>query len=88
MNEKREIFFAILRCKEKGSLEGDVLSTQVLTNELNSNKLRTSEWNPFDVGQFTAELGFELSVTPLTLRRGWRVSEEKLDVVSESVARV
>jgi hypothetical protein len=87
MNEKREVFFA-LRCNEKGSLEGDVLSTQALTNELNSNKLRTSEWNPFDLGPFMAELDFELSITPLTLRRGWPVSEEKLDVVSESVARV
>ncbi len=81
MDEKGEIVLAILRCTEKGDLEGDILGTQVLTNELNSSKLRTREWNPFDVGHFMAELGFELSVTPFTLRRGWRVSEEKLGVV-------
>jgi hypothetical protein len=80
-----EIVLAMVRCKEKGNLERDVLSTQMLTNELNSSKSRTREWNPFDVGHIMAELGFDLSVTPITLRRGWRISEEKLGVVSKSV---
>jgi hypothetical protein len=73
---QEEVLFAIAKCREKKLLEGDVVSTGTLTTEMNSRQSRSRDWDPFEVGILMAELGFAMSVTPATHRRGWLVKAE------------
>ncbi len=70
---QQEIKLAIVRCQEKGLVEADVLCTGILSRELNSDSRRSREWDQFEVGHAMAELGFEMSVTPSDLHRGWKL---------------
>ena len=75
---QEEVLAAIARCREKKLLEGDVISTGTLTKELNSRQTRSRDWDAFEIGILMAELGFAMSVTPTTQRRGWLVKEEQV----------
>jgi hypothetical protein len=82
LNAKQEIIFAIQACQEKMLCEQDVLSSHRLTKQMNSNSLRSRDWNIFDVDQLMVTLGFEMSVSPVSLSRGWRVNKESVDAAT------
>jgi hypothetical protein len=75
---QKEVLFAIAKRREKKLLEEDVVSTGILTKELNSNQSRSRDWDPFEVGIHMAELGFAMSVTPTTHQRGWLVKGKQV----------